>query len=297
MVSDYSDALADELIRLGRQLGVTYFKWDWDDLPHHGCNDRQHLHGTAAHSEQERFDSFRFQLIQRICRTANKITAAIPNAMIEFDITEDIRAMGLGFLSSGKYFLMNNGPYYFDFDVPIDKKSANWNLFFNQGQARTWIARLPLQYDRWIPSILLLAHFFPDDPKQWQDVNLATLILGGNGIWGDLTSVSEKGVEHIGEVLQKYKQVRHSITESDLVQRGNVSSSPEVYEKIAADGRGSVVVFATAPGSYDYITEHRVADGHWSNSDVTVNSDAQGQARLRLSFDGPGAKLIFFGVR
>jgi len=48
--------------------------------------------------------------------------------------------MGLAFLSSGKYFLMNNGPYYQNYDLPIDLTRTNSNLFFNQGQARTWIA-------------------------------------------------------------------------------------------------------------------------------------------------------------
>ena len=53
-------------------------------------------------------------------RVADKVAAAVPGAIVDFDVTEGGRAMGLAFLSSGKYFLINNGPYYQNYDIPID---------------------------------------------------------------------------------------------------------------------------------------------------------------------------------
>jgi alpha-galactosidase len=296
MVSGYADAFADELIRLAREVGVTYFKWDAIDQ--YGCNDPHHDHGGENNTPQERTDSYAFQLVQYMSRVADKVAAAVPGAIVDFDVTESGRAMGLGFLSSGKYFLINNGPYYRSYDIPIDLSRTNSNLFFYQGPARTWIARTPLTFDKWIPSTLFLTHYFPDDPQQWQEVSVASLILGQDGIWGDLLKVSDSGAAFIGEMLTRYKQVRDDITESDPVVTGIVSASPEIHEKISATtGRGAVVIFATERGKYRYITSHKVADDHWVSEGVTLSTDAAGRARIEATFDKPGAKILFFGVR
>jgi alpha-galactosidase len=295
MVSGYADTFADELIRLAKEVGVTYFKWD--AIAQYGCNDPHHNHGDESNTPQERSDSYGFQLVQYMSRVADKVAAAVPGAIVDFDVTEGGRAMGLAFLSSGKYFLINNGPYYQNYDLPIDLERTNSNLFFYQGPARTWIARSSLTFDKWIPSTLFLTHYFPDDPQQWQEVDVASLILGQNGIWGDLLNISDSGVAFIGSMLARYKQVRDDITESDPVVSGVVSASPEIHEKIsAATGRGAVVIFATERGTYQYITSHKVVGEHWASDGVTVSQDAAGRAKIEATFEKPGAKILFFGV-
>jgi len=295
MVSGYADTFADELIRIAKEVGVTYFKWD--AIAQYGCNDPHHNHGDESNTPQERSDSYGFQLVQYMSRVADKVAAAVPGAIVDFDVTEGGRAMGLAFLSSGKYFLINNGPYYQNYDIPIDLERTNSNLFFYQGPARTWIARSPLTFDKWIPSTLFLTHYFPDDPQQWQEVDVASLILGQNGIWGDLLNISDSGVAFIGSTLARYKQVRDDITESDPVVSGVVSASPEIHEKIsAATGRGAVVIFATERGTYQYTTSHRVAGEHWVSAGVTVTQDTAGRAKIEATFEKPGAKILFFGA-
>lgn len=295
LASPFSDALADELIRLNRETGVTYFKWDAVGM--YGCTDAHHWHGTEQNSVAERNDRYGFEMIRQMTRIAEKVGAAVPDAVVDFDVTEAGRAFGLGFLAGGRYFLMNNGPYYGSFDVPFDEAKTNPNLFFSKGPARTWIARSPLGFDRWIPSVLFLTHYLPDDPIESQEVNVASLILGQNGIWGDLLNLSPKGVDYIGGVIGRYKQVRDAITESDPVVTGPVGGSPEIHEKISAvTGRGAVVIFATTPGHYSYVTAHKVAAKHWANGDVTVSRGFEGRAKLELTFDRPGAKMVFFGV-
>jgi alpha-galactosidase len=296
MVSGYADAFADELIRLAKEVGVTYFKWD--AIAQYGCNDPHHNHGGESNTPQERSDSYGFQLVQYMSRVADKVAAAVPGAIVDFDVTEGGRAMGLAFLSSGKYFLINNGPYYQSYDIPINLDRTNSNLFFYQGPARPWIARSPLTFDKWIPSILFLTHYFPDDPQQWQEVDVASLILGQNGIWGDLLNVSDSGVAFIGSTLARYKQVRDDITESDPVVTGMVSASPEIHEKISATtGRGAVVIFATERGTYQYVTSHKVASQRWASDGATVSQDIAGRAKITATFEKPGAKILFFGVR
>jgi alpha-galactosidase len=294
--SGYADALASELIRLAKETGARYFKWD--GISQYGCNDPHHNHGDAHNTAQERADSYSFQLIQYMNQIADKVAAAAPGTIIDFDITEDRRPVGLAFLSSGRYFLMNNGPYYKSYDLPIDQSKTNSNLFFRQGPARTWIARTPLTFDKWIPSILFLVHYFPDDPQQWQEQSVASLILGQDGIWGDLLSVSNSGVDYIGGILSRYKQVCEDITESDPVVSGIVSGSPEIHEKLSATtGRGAVVIFSTEPGTFRYVTTHRAKDEYWATDGVKVNFDASGRASIEAAFEKPGAKIVFFGAR
>jgi len=76
-----------------------------------------------------------------------------------------------------------------------------------------------------------------------------------------------------------------------------VSGSPEIHEKIsAASGKGVVVVFATAKGSYSYVTTHKVVASHRAAGDVTVTTHQAGRAKISVSFAKPGARVIFFGT-
>lgn len=294
LVSRYAEAFADELIRLAREVGVRYFKWD--AVGQYGCDSPNHLHGTDQNTEQERAESYAFQQVGCMARVVDKLCAAYPDAVVDFDITEGGRSVGLGFLSAGKYFLINNGPYSHNYDLkpPAD---GNVNLFFFPGAARAWVCRTPLTYDKWVPSVLLLTHYLPDDPQANQELNLASLVLGQNGIWGDLLRLSEEGIARFGAALGAYKQVRNDITRATLARTGTVGGSPEVYEKIAPDtGRGVVSVFAGARGTYTYLTHAPVRPQTWAMPGVAVTPLPGGTARVDVTFDAPGGKCVFFGV-
>lgn len=297
LVSRYADAFADELIRLAREVGVTYFKWD--AIGQYGCDDPHHDHGTDANTPQERADSYAFQLGLSMARIVDKLCAACPQAIVDFDVTEAGRCVGLGFLSAGKYFLINNGPYYRSLDDPASEPGGGMgsNVFVFPGPARARICRAPLGFDRWIPSVLFLTHYLPDDPAESQWVNLASLVLGQNGLWGDLLNVSDEGIARIGQTLARYKQVRDDITRAAPVRQGAVGGSPEVHEKIDAQtGRGVVSVFAGARGRYAYVTQNAVAPDFWHNDGVSVSLDSAGRARIEMDFDRASAKIVFFGA-
>lgn len=294
LVTRYRDAFADELIRLVKEVGVSYFKWD--AIGQYGCDDPQHQHGNPQCSAEERADNYAFQLGQSMAYIVDRLCQACPEAIVDFDVTESGRCVGLGFLAAGKYFLINNGPYYGSFDVPAP---ADWwgNIFVYPGPARGWFCRVPLSIDKWIPSVLFLTHYLPDDPESSQLINIASLILGQNGIWGDLLNISEEGIQRFGVLLGLYKQVRDDITVSDPIFTGVVGGSPEIYEKINPDTScGAVVMFASAAGEYRYVTSNSVNKNIWMTDGVTVVRDERGQAVITAPFNKPGAHIIYFGV-
>ncbi len=295
LVSPYRDAFADELIRLNKELGVTYFKWD--AIGQYECNDPRHFHGNEQNTPQERMDSYAFEIGRSMCYVVDKLARECPDAIVDFDITEGGRTVGLGFLSSGKYFLINNGPYFFNYDIPFDRENGQWNIFFYPGPARTWICRTPLTFDKWIPTSLFLTHYLPDDPYENQSIAVASLILGQNGIWGDLPKISKDGVEFFGKTLGMYKQVRDDMTSTAMIQDGAVGGSPEVYEKInPATGRGAIVLFSSHGGTYSYISKNKIDPKYWATSGVKVQIDPSGLARIDADFKTAEAKIIFFGV-
>jgi alpha-galactosidase len=295
LVSRYGEAFLGQLIRLFKETGVTYFKWD--GVEQNVCDSPHHWHGTGAHSAAERADSHAFQLVQQMCWIADKLAETCPEAIIDFDITERYRAVGLSFLSSGRYFLVNNGPYYHSFDIPNHKDNSNWNILFYPGPARTWFCRSPLTFNQWVPSTLFLTHYFPDDPIPSQEVNLASLVLGQNGIWGDLLGISEAGIHYISGILSQYKKVRDAANASDPLVTGSVSGSPEIYEHIhSRSGRGVVTIFANAPGHYSYVTRNKVALSSSTGEGLGIKIYPSGRARISCDFERPGAKILFFGT-
>lgn len=307
LVSRYADAFARELIRLNREVGVTYFKWD--AIGQYGCDAPGHGHGTEENTQEERRQAYGFLLGRAMTRVVDTVCAACPEAIIDFDITEGGRTVGLQFLSAGKYFLINNGPYSHDYQMqtPAD---GNVNLFFYPGPARAWVCRAPLDYDKWLPSVLFLTHYLPDDihregwgegrevqaENQW--IAIASLVLGQNGIWGNLLCLSDDGVSRFGAALGWYKQIRDEITLADPIRTGHIGGSPEIHEKINSEtSRGVVSFFVAAPGKYSYVTANQVAGGIWHNEGVTVTHDHQGRARIDAVFaPGQYAKVVFFGV-
>ena len=100
-----------------RETGVTYFKWD--AVGQYGCDAPGHGHGTQANTR--RGAARRLRLPDRRCgspRSRERLGEQVPGALVDFDVTEGGRAVGLAFLTAGRYFLVNNGPYYQNYDVP-----------------------------------------------------------------------------------------------------------------------------------------------------------------------------------
>ncbi len=297
LCSAYWRSFADELIRCVKELGVTYFKWDAVDQ--FGCDDPGHLHGSSENSPGERADCCAFEQVRYMSKIIDRVCAACPEAIVDFDITESHRSVGLAFLASGKYFLMNNGPYYRSYDDPQYAPGGGMgsNIFVFPGPARARLCRKPLVFDRWIPSILFLTHYLPDDPESSQLINIAAMILGQNGIWGDLLKISPEGQALYGQLLGWYKQVRADVNGACPVRNGTMSSNPEIHEKIGKSGMGVICVFTDNPGTFRYVTSGRV-DAKVRSSDARANIAIlpDGRAEIIFTFESKGAKIVFFGA-
>ena len=256
LASDYTDAYIETMVRLHDELGVDYFKWD--AISQYGCDSPDHHHGTAANSQDERADCYAYQMGRQMIRIVEEVTKRCPDVIVDFDITEGGRFVGLGFLSVGKYFLINNGPYFRDFDIPctVAIEPDTINVFFYPGPARPRVCRQGIKYDTVIPSILFLTHYLPDAPALSQRNSLAALMLGGNGIWGDLLSLSEADVALLHEHLVDYKRVAEAVTRAYPRQRGFIGASPEVYEKLdPVTASGIIVFFTVTPGTVVHLTQ------------------------------------------
>lgn len=299
LVSPYWEDFANKLITLTKELGVTYFKWD--AVGQYGCNNPNHYHGNSENTPTERAQRYSFLQPEYMVKIVNKVCKEAPQSIFDFDISEDGRCVGLQYLSAGKYFIINNGPYYHNFDLAGVWKSVlpnqNPNIFVEPGPARGWFVRSVLDYDKWIPSVLFLTHYQPDEPRNSQIINLASLIFGQNGVWGEILKTSESGVKLFDDVLTKYKVVRDDITAAQMIKSGEPGGSPEVYEKInPATGKGCVVIFANAKGKYTYITSKEASKTFWHTEGVQIKYDADGKVIITADFTESSAKIILFGI-
>ncbi len=291
IVSEAWEAFADQLVRLYKELGVTYFKWDAVNL--YGCESAGHLHGGPESSVQENGDCYAFLIGRYLSKIVDRLCEECPEAIVDMDVTECCRYFGLGFLSSGKFFAINNGPYFQDFD--IEPPEDVWiNTFVHPGPARPRICRGVLAYDKWIPSVLMMTHYLPDDPEGSQLMNLATLILGQNGIWGDLPAVSAGGKALFRKVLDAYKRVRDDITAASPVTLGHPGSTFEVYEKLNSSGRGVVSLFGSVPGLYRYRLENSPSGQPICFGPARLAEEQDG-LYIEADFTAPGAAIVFFG--
>ncbi len=143
LVSPYWKKFAAKLIELVHEYGVALFKWD--GIWQHGVDGTGHFYGNEENTPVERDESYAFQLPLYMSRIIDSVSEVCPQTIFDFDITEDGRSVGLQFLTSGKYFIMNNGPYFHSFDLAEPWKSplanGNANMFVNPGPARGWFTR------------------------------------------------------------------------------------------------------------------------------------------------------------
>jgi alpha-galactosidase len=232
-------------------------------------------------------------------RIADEVALACPGAVVDFDVTEDRRAVGLGFLAAGKYFLINNGPYHSSFD---DKLVAGGGLGANvlafPGPARPRFLRTPMDYDTWLPSTLFLSHYLAEGSQGSQIANLASMFLGQNGMWGDLLALTDERIGFWGHAVEQYKKVREAITRAYPERTGDPGSSPEIVEKVDESGCGLVSLFSSMAVPITYVTRNPVKDAGWCLGPVTAERLPDGRARLTFTpgEENPGGVFGRIGV-
>ncbi len=301
LVSPYWEYYADLLITLYKDLDIRCFYFD--GVGQKGCNDPGHFHGTSTNSSEERNQNYAFLLPVYLGKIMEKVGSSCPDVIFEFDVTEPGRiGVGLQFLANGRYFILNNGPYYHNFDlVPRGKTlltNGCKNIFIQPGPARSWIIRSVLDYDKWIPSNLFSAKYQADDPENSQLINLGSMLLGHFSIWGEIIKTSQQGVKLFHDVLEKYKPISLDVIASGSLHFGNSGDSPEVFEKVNPEtGKGIVVVFSNTSGKFSYVTKQKVSDVFWHNQGVDLKIDTNHHASIDAEFKEASAAIILFGVK
>lgn len=294
LVSDYADYFVELMVRLHEELGVDYFKWDAIDQ--YGCDCPRHRHGTTENTPQERLDSYAYQMGLNMIRIAGETARRCPGVIVDFDVTEGRRFVGLGFLSVGKYFLVNNGPYFSSFDIPseVHMEPNTINVFFYPGAARPQVCRVSSQFDTWIPSSLFLTHFLPEGSARDRNNSKSSLVLGGNGIWGDLLGLTEEEKADWSSFLAAYKLVREDALRADPIVYGWIGSSPEVHEKVYSEtGRGFISFFCRRGGTFTHITRRMEAPPRKViGADKWVPRDDK-RLEITVSLEDNDAKTVF----
>ncbi len=295
LVSGWSERFAETLIRLNRELGVSYFKLD--GVGQRGCDSARHDHGDASHSPQERADRYAFESGRRLTEIAARVARECPGAVVDFDVTERGRFFGLGFLAGGKFFTVNNGPYYRDFDIPAEyrREPETINVFFHPGPARGRVCRAGYALDRWIPSTLSLVHGLPDGDEIARENALASLVLGGNGLWGSLPELTPEERAFWRERLALYREVRDDAARASPRVVGSVGTSPEVHEKLDREtGCGVVALFAHKAGRYVHVTRPLArAPGRIVGADAS-RPLPNGRVEIAVELPRDGARTVFF---
>ncbi|MDR1530762.1 MAG: alpha-galactosidase [Clostridiales bacterium] len=295
LASGFSEALIEIFTRLYEELGVSYFKWD--GIGQYGCEGAGHYHGGEGNAIPERMDAYAYRMGLEMTKVAEAVSVRCPGAIVDFDITEGQRFVGLGFLSGGKYFSINNGPYYENFDLPpeLKREPDPINVFFFPGAARAQICRASSLFDRYVPSQLFLTHQLPEGSLSARENAAAALVLGGNGIWGDLAALSDEEADFWREFFACYKKVREAAVAAYPITRGAIGGSPEIHEKLDAErGVGFVTFFTSGPGEFVHVTQRLKRP-----PSLVLGADAYecldgGRVRLVVRLEADGARTVFF---
>ena len=294
LASDYAGYFVEVMKRFRKELGVTYFKWD--GVGQTGCDSPMHHHGGEANSPEERAACYAYQMGLHMLEIIEKVNADYPDVIVDFDATECGRFVGLGLLASARFYLINNGPYAKDMDTPEALGINPWmNMYFYPGAARARVCRRTASYDAVVPAHLFMVHYLPDGPQVSLENNLASLVLGGNGLWGDLPALGEEEVGFWSANLSDYKRVSAAVASAYPRTRGFIGSSPEVHEKIFPSiSTGVVVFFTVTEGTFTYLTQPLELSklGEVKGAD-SWEMTHDGRLKLTVSLGRDGARTVF----
>jgi hypothetical protein len=240
LASDYHRYLIEKCKRL-IDVGIRFFKWDGIDK--HLCPSALHQHGTALNSEMERRQNMGFAVPLRVADAIRQLKEYCPDVVVEVDVTEPSRSVGLAVLSEGKYFWMNNGGSAYGDYGPLRAKSTRF---------------IPNLYGSLFPHSLMNYASYPHNasPSYSSRCNVNSCLLGGRGFWGNLTLMERGDLERVGFLVAKARRVADATSFGPPRISGPVGSSPEIYEWFDAKrGIGQIIGFSGSACSVDYLVK------------------------------------------
>ncbi|MBK7257779.1 MAG: alpha-galactosidase [Ignavibacteriae bacterium] len=229
----FASGYRDEFIAACKRLidgGIRYFKWDGIDK--HLCSSPGHGHGSLRQSADERRAMQGYALPLLIADAMRQLREYCPEVVVEMDVTEPGRSVGLAVLSEGKYFWMNNGAGAYGDHTTRRGKSTRF---------------IPSLYHSYIPASLQTYACYPhhDPVHAAQRYNVNSALIAGWGFWGNLTTLTAGDIERIGEVVALARQTLPSVAARTPEVSGDVGGSPEIY--VMVDDRsatGQIIGFS-----------------------------------------------------
>jgi hypothetical protein len=236
--SDYREYFIDVCKRL-IDLGITYFKWDGIDK--HLCGSALHHHGTVRDGREERRRKQGYNLPLLVAEAIGRLKAYRANVVVEVDVTEAERSVGLAVLSEGRYFWMNNGASAYGDYSTLRSKSTRMitNAFHGL-----------------IPSSLQTFASYPHDQSPFMALRYSvnSTLVGGHGFWGNLAAVPARDLDRAGRLVSLSKRVAEGLKGTRMRVIGQVGASPEIYEWLdRRKATGQVIGFSGTAKRSDHV--------------------------------------------
>lgn len=162
-----------------------------------------------------------------------------PELIIEMDVTEARRVMiGLAPLSQGKLFHMNNG--------------ASWYNDYTEFRTNS-MRTIPNEYNGIIPLELFTYANYPHNLENKLNYNVNTSLIAGHGFWGDLSLMTKRDRNIVGDKVAKSRLVLPYLTDVKTDIIGKVGDSPEIYTQInSSESVGQIIAFSSKPIKYTH---------------------------------------------
>jgi len=219
--------------------GVRYFKWDGVNT--YQCQDANHNHGGLKETKKERVALHGYSLPLEITDAIKQLKEYQPDLIIEIDVTEPNRNVGLAYLSEARYFWMNNGAGWYGEYSPY------------RGKSTRMITNL---YGSFMPTTLQTYACFPmyDPIYKSQMYNVNSSLVGGRGFWGNISIMAPEERKRVGNRVREVQKVEEKIANVYPTIVGRVGSSPEIYEFIdKKNSIGKVIAFSGSAIQYNHL--------------------------------------------
>ena len=223
-----SSEWTDHLIETMKQRideGIDFFKWD--GLQPCDCRSSRHRHGGSAHSAEDRAAAANCNHIVELTRMAEELCRYHPDTIVEYDVSEPRRSVGLGFLSAGKYFWQNSG--------------AACQGDFTARRIEE-MRKIVYRWGRLVPTTLMNAANHPHNDGNAQKAAVHTTILGLGGFWGDLARMSEWERKRAGAIVNMWKKVRDTTSRLIPEITGELSGLEEYYTCLDRDNSHGMII-------------------------------------------------------
>ena len=247
LASSYIDVIRSQISRFAL-AGIKNLKFDglwptdyeWAGTwANNSCDSSTHFHGDDADTPEDRARSYANQFsltLSDLCEYSAELGVSI-----DIDITEDQRRPNLGTLMYGRYFLINNGPYYSDLGIPESTRIEpnTFNAVFYPGATHSRVIRHSADFNSRFGRLASFGHvLLSDNPKVLANA-LATSALAGLAVWGRLAELDPATLVAVREYFDRVRL--SGALRGTLYSPRRIGASPEIWIAESQDRKARVL--------------------------------------------------------